>query len=82
MLAARKTVEGGQHINQAAREHDILRTTLKDRVSGKVTHGSNPGPKPYLNTVEENELGEFLKSCTQFGYSLSMRFQLVHCSCC
>ena len=44
MLAALKAVEGGQHINQAAHEHGVLRTTLKDRVSGKVTHGSNPGP--------------------------------------
>ena len=32
----------------------------KIRVSGRVIHGSNPGPKPYLSHVEENELAEFL----------------------
>ena len=39
--------------------------TMKDRVSGRVTHGTNPGPTPYLSTVEEDELGNFLKSCVR-----------------
>ena len=32
--------------------------------SGRVTHGTKPGPKPYLSSVEENELhGELLSRC-------------------
>ena len=56
MLAALKAVEEGQPINQAACDHGIPKTILKDRVSGRVTHGTNPGPTPYLSTVEEDEL--------------------------
>jgi len=44
MLAALKAVELGQPINQAARDHGIPKTTLKDRVSGRVVHGVRPGP--------------------------------------
>ena len=35
-------------------------TTLKDRLSGRVKHGSKPGPAPYFTEVEECELAEFL----------------------
>ena len=65
MLAALKVVEEGQPINQVTCDHGIPKTTLKDRVSGRVTHGTNPGPTPYLSIVEEDELGNFLKSCVR-----------------
>ena len=70
MLAA---VEEGQPINQVTRDHGIPKTTLKDRVSGRVTHGTNPGPTPYLSTVEKDELGNFLKSCAEVGYGKTRR---------
>ena len=73
MLAALKAVEEGQSVNQVARDHGIPKTTLKDRVSGRVTHGTNPGPTPYLSTVEEDELGHFLKSCAEVGYGKTRR---------
>ena len=62
MLAALKAVEDGQPVNQAARNHGIRKTTLKDHLGGRLTHGTNHGPTPYLNTVED-ELGNFLESC-------------------
>ena len=73
MLAALKAVEEGQPVNQVARDHGIPKTTLKDRVSGRVTHGTNPGPTPYLSTVEEDELGHFLRSCAEVGYGKTRR---------
>ena len=73
MLAAMKAVEEGHPINQAARDHGIPKTTLKDRISGRVTHGSNPGPKQYLTSSEEKELGDFLKNCVQIGYGKTRR---------
>ena len=73
MLAALKAVEEGQLVNQVARDHGIPKTTLKDRVSGRVTHGTNPGPTPYLSTVEEDELGHFLRSCAEVGYGKTRR---------
>ena len=70
MLAALKAVEEGQPVNQVARDHGIPKTTLKDCVSGRVT---NPGPTLYLSTVEEDELGNFLKSCAEVGYDKTRR---------
>ena len=36
---------------EAAREFNVPRTTLQDRISGRVAHGVKPGSKPYLNKV-------------------------------
>ena len=72
MLTALKAVEEGQPVNQIARDHGTPKTTLKDHVSGKVTHGTNPGPTPYLSIVED-ELGNFLKSCAEVGYGKTRR---------
>ena len=55
-------------INRAALDYGVPRTTLKDRLSGCVEHGRKPGPALYLNSVEEKELGDFLKSCASVGY--------------
>ena len=68
MEAALKAVADGQGINRAAGDHGVPRTTLKDRVSGKVKHGTKPGPKPYLSTNEESELSAFLKETASIGY--------------
>ena len=45
-IEAVKKGEMGQ--NKAALEYGVPRTTLKDRHSGRVVHGTNIGPKPYL----------------------------------
>lgn len=68
MLEAIKAVKEGSTISQAARDHAVPKTTLYDRVSGKVTHGTNPGPRPYLTREEEQELGTYLKHCAKVGY--------------
>ena len=44
------------------------RTTLKDRLSGRVEHGSKSGPAPYLNKHEEEQLVEFLIQIAKIGY--------------
>ena len=64
-----KAVASGEcGVNRAALDYGVPCTTLKDRLSGRVEHGRKPGPAPYLNAVEEKELGEFLKSCASIGY--------------
>ena len=55
-------------INQAAREHGIPTTTLKDRVSGRVLHGTKSGPVLYLTKDEENGLESYLINSRQIGY--------------
>ena len=68
MKAAMEAVAAGQSVSEAAREHGIPKTTLHDRVSGKVIHGVKPGPRPYLSPKEEGNLGLFLKQCAKLGY--------------
>ena len=53
--------------------HGVPRTTLQDRVTGRVTHGSNPGPKPYLNIAEESELTSNLIDASNMGYGKTRR---------
>ena len=68
MEEAMKAVhKGDTGINQAAREYGIPRTTLKDRVSGRVKHDTKSGPQPYLSVDEETELAKFVKQCAEVG---------------
>ena len=69
MLGALKSVsEGTMGVNRAATEYGVPRTTLKDRVSGRITHGSKSGRKPYLTHSEEKELYDYLMLCASIGY--------------
>ena len=42
--------------------------TKRDRLSGRVEHGSKPGPAPYLTEDEEAELAKFLIEVSEIGY--------------
>ena len=77
MNEALKAVSEGLGINQAARDHNVPRTTLRDRVSGRVKHGTKPCPSSYLNATEESELANFVKQCAQVGYGKT-RKEVMH----
>ena len=69
MIAALKAVrEGEEGVNRVAALYGVPRTTLKDRLSGSVTHGVNPGPRPYLDSKEEKNLSEHLIEAAKLGY--------------
>jgi len=68
MEAAMDAVQHGSGINEAARSHGVPSSTLKNRISGRVQHGTKPGPRSYLNNFEEQELGAFFKECSSVGY--------------
>ena len=53
MLAAIDAAKSGSGMNRTAIDHA---STLKDRLSGRVIHGSKPGPLLYLSNKEEGEL--------------------------
>jgi len=55
MTAALNAVESGTGVNKVEREHGIPATTT----SSRVKHGTNPGPRAFLNAEEETELGTF-----------------------
>ena len=67
MQQVMKTVETGSLINQAALDHGVPPTTVKDRLSGRVKHGEKSGPQQYLNSEEETELATFLKLVLLWG---------------
>ena len=54
-------------VNEAAIKHGIPKTTLKDRLSHRITHGTKPEPKQYLNNEEAKELDELLKDSAIIG---------------
>ena len=68
MVKAIDAVRKGCTIKRAVVEHGKPRTTLQDRISGKVQHGIRPGPKPYLSEAEEGKLVEFLEVVAEVGY--------------
>ena len=66
---ALETMASGQStIRDAVRKHGVPVTTLHYRVSGCVTHGTKPGPLPYMNSDEEKVLGNYLKQCVSVSY--------------
>ncbi len=73
MTAAIEAVKRGESGNQAADLHNVPRSTLKDRLSGRVIHGINPGPRPYLTKDEEEELSSHLLTASSIGYGKTRR---------
>lgn len=69
--------DGKTGVNCAAREYGVPRTTLKDRLLGRVENGKNPGHHPYLTAQEEDELAAFLKKAAQVGYGKTKREVLL-----
>ena len=51
--AMEAVMKGELGVNHSALEHGVPRTTLKDRLTGRVKHGANPRPVAYLNQKEE-----------------------------
>ena len=59
--------------NRAATMYGVPRSTLKDRLSGRVVHGHKFGPRQYLDPNEEMELTDFLISSAKCGYGKTRR---------
>ena len=60
--------EGHMPVLRASHLYNIPKTTLYDRISGKVLHGSKLGPKPYFSPTEEREMASFLVDVAKAGY--------------
>ena len=64
-------VVDGKGIWRAAMQYNVPRSTLFDRVSGRVQQGAVSGPPKYLTSTEEAELAKFLSHCGAIGYARS-----------
>ena len=49
ILAVMAVRDGTMGANMASRTFGVPPPTLKDRISGRVKHGTKPGPIPYLD---------------------------------
>lgn len=68
MKAAMKAViESGVSIREAAQLHRVPKSTLGDRISGRVLPGATSGPSCYLSNEEEEELVNFLCRVARIG---------------
>ena len=64
MLEAMRAVEEKKMtIRGAAKKFAVPYSTLKDRVHGRVRHGTKPGVKTALSPEEEEELVRYVKVC-------------------
>ena len=61
----------GMTIRQAAIHYRVPKSTLGDRVSGRVLTGATSGPQTYLDADEEEEIVQFLLKCCDIGYAKS-----------
>ena len=66
-------IKGSLSANKAADLHGVPRSTLKDRLSGRVAHGVKSGPRPYLSTEEEAELSSHLLQASEIGLGKTRR---------
>ena len=46
MRLAMEAASRGEGVNRLAEMYGVPSTTMKDRISGRVVHGTKPGPKP------------------------------------
>ena len=48
--------------------YGVPNSTLHDCISGRERHGTKPGPAPYLDPTEEQELTDHLITVAKMGY--------------
>ena len=58
----------GFTVRRAALEFNVPRSTLNDRITGRVPHGKKSGKSKHLSDEEEEELVQFLLRCATIGY--------------
>ena len=66
--ALRAVVIHKSSIRRAALDYSVPKSTLGDRVLGRVQPGSRSGPERLLSDTEEVELVAFVRRCSAIGY--------------
>ena len=67
-LAVEAVRSGEMGVRRAHQELGVPKSTLHDRIFGKVQEGAVSGPQAYLTKEEEDSLVHFLVECAQFGF--------------
>ena len=66
-------VSEGMSVRRAAYEFGVPKSTLQDRISGRVGLDAKSGPERCLNDSEEEKLVNFLVGCSRIGYARSKK---------
>ena len=64
-------------VRKAAVDYCVPRSTLHDKIYGKVIHGTKSGPRKYLTSLEEEQLVSHLRNCSSIGYGKSRKDTLA-----
>lgn len=72
-----QAVKEGQSISGAAKQFDVSRRTLDDRVKGRVQHGTKPGPKAVLSPEEERGLVSYLVYMAEREFPLTPKMTMA-----
>ena len=76
-LALSEIQEGRLSVRRAAEAYGIPKSTLSDRLTGRVNSSSHSGPSRYLSDEEEAELVHFLAGAASMGYAKTKRMCLL-----
>ena len=71
--ALRDVTNGVLGVRRAALEYNIPKSTLSDRVSGRVRPGATSGAPRYLDAEEEEEVVRWITGCAEVGCAKSVR---------
>jgi len=71
--ALKEVKNGVLTLRKASIQYGVPKSTLHDRVSGKVLPGAKIGAPRYLDDEEEGELVKFLLGAASIGYPKSVR---------
>ena len=72
-LALRDVTNGIMGVRRAALEYNVPRSTLSDRVTGRVRPGARSGAPRYLEEEEEEEVVQWISGCAEIGRAKSIR---------
>ena len=77
MDKAVSAVQQQMSIRAAAEMYGVPKSTLGDRISGRIPPGTDSGASRYLADSEEEKLAEFIVGCALIGYPKTIRDILV-----
>lgn len=69
LCRAYEAVKDGVSLRHAAEQYGIPKSTLSDRITGRVKFGAHSGPERYLSDDEERELVSFICQSARMGYA-------------
>ena len=71
-MALESVNNGMMTVRRAALEYNVPKSTLHDRVIGRVKPGAKSGPSRNLDDEEEDEIVHWIIGCAEVGYAKSV----------